>query len=139
MDPQEAKVCHPLHTDPADGQWCDLSLLSPVVYYELFCLCSVKEKVVGRAPIRQPLHFFSVGGLIPPRDKPRHCGVICKLYNGVTVMDSGAVVCVEEVEQGTEHTAPGGASAEAKGCGCVMAHSDCLRPERKPLIHLHVV
>ena len=69
--------------------------------------------------------------MLPPRDEPRHCGVIGKLHNGGTVMNMGAVVCVEGVEQGTEHTALGEASAGAKGRGCVMAHYDSLSAARE--------
>ncbi|MEQ2307620.1 hypothetical protein AMECASPLE_020147 [Ameca splendens] len=37
---------------------------------------------------------------LPPRDELHHCGVICKLNCGIVVVSGGAVVGVEDVEQG---------------------------------------
>ena len=64
------------------------------------------------------LHLVSV-----VRDEPHYCGVIGKFKEGVAVVRGGAVMGVEGIEQGTQHAALRGASADAEGRGCMGAQS----------------
>lgn len=55
----------------------------------------------------------------------------------VLLMDREAVVGVEGVEQGTQHTVLVRASAEAQGRGCVVAYSDPLSAIRQEAVDPH--
>ncbi|KAK3510455.1 hypothetical protein QTP70_007615 [Hemibagrus guttatus] len=66
------------------------------------------------------------GGLVLPRDESHHCDVFHRLDDGVAVAGGGAVMCEEGVEQGAQHTALWGASADAENCRCMMTHSNSL-------------
>ncbi|CAF98937.1 unnamed protein product [Tetraodon nigroviridis] len=77
------------------------------------------------------------GSLVLPGDEPHHCSVVCKLHDGVVLVDRGAVVRVETVEQWAEHTALGGASSDAHGWRCVLAHPHCLSAVREEAVDPH--
>ncbi len=51
------------------------------------------------------------------------------------MVDGGAVIRAEGVEQGAQHTALWGAGAEAEGRGCVMAHSNPLAATRQEAVY----
>ncbi|MEQ2179412.1 hypothetical protein GOODEAATRI_024668 [Goodea atripinnis] len=80
---------------------------------KLFSSCS---------PRCQPLHLVPIGTLIPPGDKPHHCGVICKLDSGV-VVSGGSIIDVEGVEgveQGAQHLTLWRDGAEVEGRRCIL-------------------
>ncbi|KAL7840548.1 hypothetical protein AOLI_G00258710 [Acnodon oligacanthus] len=75
----------------------------------LMTLCSA----FLRATVQLVYHTHMQQTRPPLGDEPRNCGVIRKLHRGVAVMDRGAVVSVEGVQQGTQHTGLGRARTEA--------------------------
>ena len=110
--------------------------MSVFFHDELLGLLCIEEQIVNSAPLRQPLHLVSVVRLIPPWDESRYCGVISEYDEGVAVVSVGAVVGVECIEQGTQHAALWGASAEAESCGCMGAHSYPLRAVRQKVLNV---
>lgn len=50
MDPQKTEVHYPLHTVPTIDEKGYFCLLPPIVYYEIFGLGGVQEKVILFAP-----------------------------------------------------------------------------------------
>ncbi len=56
----------------------------PEVNYEFFCVCSVEDEVVSRAPLGQVFDILPVGGLINTCDKSDRSSVICEHNNRVS-------------------------------------------------------
>ena len=109
-DSQEAVVGDSLHYE----QRLDVHFLPPEVHNELLGLWCLEEQDVNSTPHHQSLHLISVVELIPPRDEPHYRGVICEFDEGAAGVCGDAVMGVEGVEQGTQHAALLGASAESK-------------------------
>ncbi len=127
VDSQESEVRGPLHNVPIDEQGLNVCLLSPVVNNQFLGLGDVQSQVVFYTPHWQLLHLVPVCRLISPRDEPHHDGIISKLDDGVAGVGRGAVMAVEGVEKGTQHTALGRAGAEAKAWWVVAAYLHLLR------------
>ena len=105
VDSQELEAVHMLHQHPLDVDGCTWVSIPPEVHHELLGLLGIEQQVVGVAPLSQTSHLLPVGGLITVFVEADHCGVICKLNDGVGTIDRSAVVGEEGVEEGTHHTA----------------------------------
>ncbi|KAK3554363.1 hypothetical protein QTP70_022596, partial [Hemibagrus guttatus] len=66
---------------------------------------TLEEQVIVSTPCDQVLHLCPVGCLIVVTDEANHCGVDCKLDDGVGSIHRPAVVGEEGVEERAQHTA----------------------------------
>ena len=96
MGPQEFEVRHTLHRHIIWMGWFVLLLL------RLFC---VEQQVVCIISCSEVVHFIPVGCLIIILDEINHCGVICKLNDGIRIMYRSAVMSEEGVDEWAHHMA----------------------------------
>lgn len=71
--------------------------------------------------------LLPVGSLFTPGDESNHCSVVSKLGDEVVVMGRTAVMGVEAVQEGAQHTALWGADAQRAGGGEAGAKPHSLR------------
>ena len=102
MDAQIFETAHPLYFKFLDEQWPMRSPLLPHVHYHLLCLVRIEGEVVVLAPCDQTGHLPPVSCFVPASDASYHCGVICKLQDGVVLVGGDTVVGEQGVEDGAE-------------------------------------
>lgn len=90
-----------LHSHPLDVGECMWVSIPPEVPDELIGVLCVEQQVVGISLLRQTIHLLPVGALIAVFGEANHCGVTCRLNDGVETMNRLAVMA----EEGTHHTA----------------------------------
>ena len=106
------------------GGW--FSAVLPEVNDDLAGFLCVQGEVVLRTPGSQLQDLLPVGSLVTPGDQSDHCSVVSKLDDEVVFVGRSAVVGVEAVEEGAQHTALWGANAQHAGGGEVGAKSHSL-------------
>ena len=126
MHPQEFGAAHSLHCSTIDGQWWVLSVASPEVNNNLLSFADIQQEVVVAAPCGQKVDLLPVVGLIVLSDETHQSGVIRKLHHVIGAVGWCAVVSQQGGEQGTEHTALWGPSAECDAARDVVSDSYCL-------------
>ncbi len=116
----------PLHTLTIDvkGGW--VGPVIPEVNDYLCCFLDVQSKIILCTPCCQLQDLFSVGCLVTLEDESDHCSVVGKLDDEIVIMGRTAVVGVEAVQEGAQHTALWGADAQRAGEGEVRAKSHSL-------------
>ncbi len=96
------EAAHPLHRGPTDHKRSVGPLLSlPEVHDQLLSFAHIQRETVVLGPWCKSLYLIQVCGLIIVGNEAQNHSIISKFDNRSGAVRGHAVVCVENVEQGT--------------------------------------
>ena len=110
-------------------------MASPEVNNNLLSFADIQQEVVVAAPHGQKVDLLPIAGLIVLSDETHQSGIIRKLHHVIGAVGWCAVMSQQGEEQGREHTALGGPSAECDAARGVIADPYCLWPLAEEVQH----